>query len=161
MADETLPSGEERFQFAAWDELGAGAPTVVALAAICSQALIASQPQPQPLSLPARTILFAARERGVLEIKGTYDAFHATARLLAVCILLEDERSLVFLSPGEPELTVRFLDGFRELCRSGLVMHHLYREFSLTGRGFDRARQIAREEVEPLLAKFPLDSPYA
>ncbi len=160
MTDELLPAGDERFQFAAWDELGAGAPTVVALAALCSQAMLATHPSTPPLSLPARTILYAARERGVLEIKGTYDAFNATARLLAVCVLLEDERSLVFLSPEEPELTVRFLDGFRELCRGGLVMHHLYREFSLTGRGFDRARQIPREEVAPLLGKFSLDSPY-
>ena len=160
MAEDSLPSSDDRYQFAAWDELGAGAPTVVAYAAICSQAMVSAAPAPSSLSLPARTILFAARERGVFEIKGTYDAFEATARLLAVCVMLEDEQTLVFLNSEEPELTIRFLDGFRELCRAGLMMHHMYREFSLTGRGFDWARKVVREEVTPLLSKFPLEPPH-
>lgn len=155
MNEQRLPSSEDRYHFAAWEELGAGAPTVIAFAALCSQALVAPAAPETPLSLPARTILYLARQRGVLEIRGKYDAFSATARLLSVSVVLDDEQTLALLTPEDPELTVRFLDGFRELCQSGLVMHHLFREFSLTTRGFESARRVTREEVEPLLGRLP------
>ncbi len=50
----------------------------------------------------------------------------------------------------EPERTIRILDAFRQLCVSGLVMHHLFREFSLTRAGFELARTISRQEVQIL-----------
>jgi hypothetical protein len=99
----------------------------------------------------ARTILFAARRRGVLEIKGTNDAFEAPSRFLAVRVELDTERWLVFRSREDPAITIRFLDGFRELCAAGLVMHHLYRDFSLTKAGFDVASDVPQEEIQELL----------
>ena len=65
------------------------------------------------------------------------DAFSAPARFLAVRVELDEEQWLVFRSREDPAVTIRFLDGFRELCAAGLVMHHLYRDFSLTRAGFE------------------------
>ena len=45
-----------------------------------------------------------------------------------------------------------FLAGFRELCQAGLLMHHIYHEFSLTREGLERAQTIPSGEVEHLLA---------
>ena len=47
--------------------------------------------------------------------------------------------------------TIRFLAGFRELCSAGLVMHHIYQEFSLTREGIERAATVPEAEVQALL----------
>ncbi len=134
-----------------WEELGAGAPTLIAFAQLCSQALAANRTEPaERLSDEARAILYAARHRGSIEIKGVNHAFESSERFLTVCVELDLERQLILKRHDDPELTIRFLDGFRQLCASGLVMHHIYRDFSLTRSGFELARTIPREQV-PLL----------
>ena len=141
-------------QLVLWDELGFGAPTLIAFARLCSEALASTRPLAvEGLGAEARTILYAARRRGSLEIKGVNNAFDSSERLLAICVELDADRRVTFRRRGEPELTIRFLDGFRQLCCSGLVMHHLFREFSLTRAGFELARTIARHEV-PILEQF-------
>jgi hypothetical protein len=138
-------------QLVLWEELGAGAPTLIAFAQLCSQALAANRTEPfEPLTDEARTILYAARNRGAIEIKGVNHAFESSERFLTVCVELDLERQLFLKRRDDPELTVRFLDGFRQLCASGLVMHHIFRDFSLTRPGFELARRIPREAV-PLL----------
>jgi hypothetical protein len=121
-----------------WDELGAGAPTVVALAMLASQALArADQEERKPrLSVEAKAILSASLPRGLLEIKAINTAFETPERLLAVHVEMEPERWLVFRDRRDPRYTIRCLEGFRQLCSAGLVMHHLYREFSLSNQGF-------------------------
>ena len=137
-----------------WEALGQGAPVLVALAQISSQAMISGGPETlPPLTPEARTILFAARERGIVEIKGVHSAFEAPSRLLAVYIEMTDEYTIAFRDRMNPETTVRFLDGFRQLCECGLVIHHLHRDFSLTPAGFELARTITQEEVQPWLDK--------
>lgn len=150
---DSLPNSDDRVGFAAWEELGAGAPTIVAYARLCSLAMLGQCAEGE-LSQAARAILFAARNQGVLEIKGSYTQFEAPNRLLAVCVQLEDGEDLVFKSRSEPERTVRMLEGFRELCSKGLILHHLFREFSLSAAGFERARTIEVAEVESLLREF-------
>jgi hypothetical protein len=131
-----------------WDELGFGAPTLIAFARLCSEALAAPRPlAEESLGVEARIILYAARRRGALEIKGVNNAFDSSERLLAVCVEVDADRQVVFRRRDDPELTIRFLDGFRQLCVSGLVMHHLFREFSLTRAGFELARTIPRQDV--------------
>jgi hypothetical protein len=138
-------------QMILWEELGSGAPTLIAFARLCSDALAANRQSPtEELLAEARAILYAARLRGAIEVKGVNDAFDSSERFLAVCVELDAERQLVCRRRDEPELTMRFLDAFRQLCASGLVMHHLFRDFSLTRAGFDLARTIAREEVRIL-----------
>ena len=138
-------------QMVLWQELGTGAPTLMGFARLCSEALAANrQAAADELSEEARAILYAARRRGAIEIKGTDTAFDSSERLLAVCIELEADRQLILRRAGQPELTMRFLDGFRQLCASGLIMHHLFREFSLTRAGFELARTIARDQVRIL-----------
>ncbi len=140
-------------QMVLWEELGAGAPTLIAFAQLCSLALAANRTEPvEPLSDEARTILYAARHRGSIEIKGVNHAFESSERFLTVCVELDLERQLFLKRRDDPELTVRFLDGFRQLCVSGLVMHHIFRDFSLTRAGFELARSIPRDSL-PLLSE--------
>ena len=135
-----------------WEALGSGAPVLVALAQLTSQAII-DQPQVEleQLSQEAKAILFAAHFRGMIEIKGSHTAFAAPARMLAVYIELDESQTIGFRDPGKPEVTVRFLEGFRELCAAGLVIHHTHRDFSLTTGGFALARTIAKEDIQPWL----------
>ena len=140
-----------------WDALGSGAPVLVALAQICSEAIVnfdATKPPSIDQLVPeSKAILVAARNRGVIEIKAVNAAFEAPSRMLAVYVELDEVQTIAFRDPNEPEITVRFLEGFRQLCVHGLVMHHIHRDFSLTSRGFEIARTISQEEVQPWLDK--------
>lgn len=103
------------------------------------------------LSGEARAILYAAHSRGIIELKAVNTAFDAAARLLAVYVEETDERTIAFRDAHRPEVTVRFLDGFRELCERGLVIHHIYRDFSLSPRGFELAQTVERSSVQQWL----------
>jgi hypothetical protein len=106
---------------------------------------------PQPLSLAAQAILFAARERGSLEIKGVKNAYDSAERMLAVHVDLSPERLLAFRSRRDPQLTLASLDGFRELCAAGLVRHHQGREFSLSHSGMILANQLNEADLRLIL----------
>ena len=137
-----------------WEELGEGAPALAALAQLSSTALAtdaAAKVQLDQLTDEAKTLLYATRDRGVLEVKGANVAFEAPERFLAVHVETSDEASLAFRSREKPEITVRFFAGLRELCQHGLVLHHIYRDFSLSARGFELAREVQEEEVAELL----------
>lgn len=143
---------EDGRQMVLWQELGEGAPTVVAFARLCCDALVADRCQPlESLDEEARAILYLARHRGTIEVKAVNHAFESTERFLTICVEIDLERTFILKRRDDPELTVRFLDGFRQLCISGLVMHHLFRDFSLTRRGFELARIVRRDQV-PILA---------
>ncbi len=140
-----------------WDALGAGAPVLVALAQLCSQAMVeinhVDAAPTDDLPPESLAILVAARNRGVIELKAVNTAFEAPSRLLAVYVELDETQTIAFRAPHEPEITVRFLEGFRQLCLRGLVMHHIHRDFSLTSRGFELARTINAQKVQPWLDK--------
>ncbi|QDV66814.1 hypothetical protein Poly24_05020 [Rosistilla carotiformis] len=136
-----------------WEALGNGAPTLVALAQLCARALVEGSRDEEPLSVEAKAILFAARNRGVIEVRGVNTAFEATARLLAIYIEVDEHRTIAFRNREKPQVTVRFFDAFCQLCRSGLVLHHLYRDFSLTDRGFEVAAKIVEPEVAQALGQ--------
>lgn len=142
----------DHYLHGSWEALGAGAPVLVALAQLTSQAII-DQPEcdPAKLSGEAKAILVAAKARGVIEIKGSHTAFEAPSRMLAVYIEIDDTRTIAFRDPEKPEVTVRFLEGFRQLCAYGLVVHHTHRDFSLTQQGFDLARSLPTKELKPWL----------
>ncbi len=142
-----------------WEALGNGAPVLVALAQMCSHTwtreAFGDAPTPQPtlegLSGHAQAILFAARTRGIIELKAVNTAFDAAARLLAVYVEESDERTIAFRDSQNPEVTVRFLDGFRQLCQRGLIIHHIYRDFSLSPRGFELAQTVQQSQVQQYL----------
>lgn len=147
-----------------WEALGNGAPTLVALAQLCAKAMIEGTGADvsidsegsdaiSVLSSESKAILYAARTRGVIEVRGVNTAFEATARMLAVYIEEDDEKTIAFRNREKPEVTVRFFQAFVDLCRSGLVMHHLFRDFSLTERGFELAKQIDKSTVQEALAE--------
>ncbi len=127
-----------------WEELGVGAPSIVALATLASQALVRdfdSEMMPD-LSAEARAIVVASLPRGLLEVKAINTAFETPERLLAVHVEIEPERWRVFRDREDPQFTVRCFEGFRQLCVAGIVMHQLYREFSLSHRGYLHAQQL-------------------
>lgn len=153
MSDDLLPSSADDPKWAAtWSELGQGAPTIAGLAQVASRAVAIGGDKDVPLSPEARCLLFAARERGIIEVKGANRAFDAPGRMLAVHVEADADRTLLFRSRENPAMTIRFLSGFRDLCAAGLAMHHIYTEFSLTREGLELAATIERAEVESLLA---------
>ena len=152
MPDNLLPSSANEARWAeTWQELGQGAPTLAGLARVCSLSMATGGDKSLALSPEARAILFAARKRAVLEVKGANRAFDAPGRMLAVYVEMEPDRTLIFRSRENPAYTIRFLAGFRELCAAGLVMHHIYQEFSLTREGLELAATVPEAEVEALL----------
>lgn len=145
-----MGSGDSHLQ-TMWQELGDGAPTIIGFASLCAASMGQSMPSPDNLSPEAKTILVAARDRGVMDIRGNREPIDSSERLLAVCVEIDNEQRLHFLQRDQPEQTIRFLDGFRQLCQSGLAIHHLQREFSLTANGFQLARQLDRDEYAELI----------
>jgi hypothetical protein len=140
---------------ASWEALGSGGPTLAALAAVCARGIV-QPPDPalaESLCPEALAILYAARNRGVIEVRGVKTAFEAPGRLLAVYVEEDETRTIAFRSQEKPEITVRFFDAFCTLCRAGMVLHHLHRDFTLSRSGFQRAQSIALETVSEYLAQ--------
>ncbi len=138
-----------------WDDLTNGVPTIAALARLCGTVLSGTEdPVVDQAGLPpeSRAILCAARGTGAISIRGDKNAFEPGERYLAVCVELSEGARIEFRCLENPEQTVRFLDGFRRLCQTGLAMHHLMNEFSLTAAGFELARQIDCDSLSELLA---------
>lgn len=136
-----------------WEALGQGAPTIIALAQLCGQAITRDARRDSGLSTESRALLFAAKNRGVFAVKGSNKAFDSVDRFLSIHVELDEETVLAFKSKREPSLTVRYLDAFRQLCGAGLVYHQLFCEFSLSTFGFETAAGIERIEVESHLAQ--------
>lgn len=145
----------DNYLHGSWEALGNGAPTLVALAQLCSerwvQGIELDAERFKTLLPEAKAILHAASQRGIIEIRGVSTAFEAAGRLLAVYVEMSEERTVAFRDRHHPEVTARFLQGFRELCNQGLVIHHIHRDFSLSPIGWHWARQIDHDEVGALL----------
>jgi hypothetical protein len=139
------------------EPLGTGTITIWALAQLAARALAGLVPPPDALSPEAKAILFAARRRGMLEIKGSNAAFERSERLLAVHVEQDEDAVLCFRSRRNPRFTIRCLEGFRQLCAAGLVMHHFSGEFSLTEAGFREAARVQQEEVQAILDEASVD----
>lgn len=141
----------------AWQDLGEGAPTIMGFANLCSQAITnGSACDLQDLSDEAKAILAVVGNRGTMDIRASREPFDSAQRMLAVCAEYELDRRLLFLQKEDPEQTVRFLEGFRQLCQSGLVLHHLQKDFSLSAAGFEIAKKLKRSDYEALL-KFAVE----
>jgi hypothetical protein len=70
---------------------------------------------------------------------------------LAVYVEIDETQTITFRDHERPEVTVRFLEGFRQLCCHGLALHHIHRDFSLTARGFELARTIEQKDIQAWL----------
>ena len=136
-----------------WQDLGHGAPTIIGFANLCSIAMMQSTPDPtgEGLSDEALTILVAAAKRGAIDIRADRDSFDSAERFLAVCVEYELDQRILFLKKEDPEQTIRFLEGFRQLCQRGLVIHHMQKDFSLSAPGFELARSVDVEKHQSLL----------
>lgn len=138
-----------------WDDLTSGLPTIVAMARLCGN-VIASlddmSPAADHLSLEAQAIASAAIKTGAISIRGDKNAFEPGERFLAICVELAEGNRIEFRCADDPEQTMRFVDGFRQLCRNGLAMHQLMNEFSLTRAGFELARTVDQKSIEKLVA---------
>lgn len=130
-----------------WDDLGHGAPTLIALARLCSTA-IGQTHEPVELSTEMKAILLAARQRGAMELKATNTAFNAVERMLAVYVEQTPHRVIEFRYLDDPRLTMRFLHSFIALCKSGMIAHHLFADFSLTPLGFETADSIEDDQAQ-------------
>ncbi len=124
--------------------VGEGYPTIAALAMLCANAI--SEPPDDvamnQLSNEAQTLLVMAKDRGTFEIRATKVSFDSTERFLAICVETEPATFMMFRQKDQPRQTIRFFEGFVELCRHGLVIHHLQKDFSLSTRGYDLADSL-------------------
>jgi hypothetical protein len=146
----------DNYLFGSWEALGNGAPMLVSLAQLCSQRWVNAQPEKitlDDLPVESLTLLYAARDRGIVEIRAVNSAFDPAARLLAVYVESSSEHTIAFRDKVNPEVTARFLDGFRQLCDRGLIMHHIYGDFCLAPRALELARQIEAATVQEMLDK--------
>ena len=143
--------GEARRRSSDWESLSFGAPTLLGFAHLAASAMSQPQRSPHELSDEARAILVLARHRGLIELRGTNDAFAGCDRLLMVHLETEEDRVVRLRFPGDVRRTVRFLEGLRQLCEAGLVLHHLQREFTLSDAGFQFADTIDPQSVSELL----------
>jgi len=130
-----------------WKELTFSVPTLAALAELAAMRLVNCSAEYYDLSFEALAILSITRDRGIIELKSNNTEFESAQRMLAVYAEKTPDTHVMFRSREEPEITVRFLEGFRELCDAGLVMHQVAGEFSLTVRGFDKAKTINTDSV--------------
>ena len=135
-----------------WKDLTHSVPTLAALAQLASDRLVSPNTVEIALSPEANTILSITRDRGVIELKSNNTEFESAQRMLAVYVEQSADTHVMFRSRTEPEVTVRFFDGFRQLCDAGLVMHQVGGEFSLTSQGFEQARKINPVEVAELVS---------
>lgn len=137
-----------------WEILQHGIPAVTGFARLCGAAMARLDAAPASaaaLSPEALALAYSARARGGLELRGNKNAFEWADRLMAVCVLVDDDHRLVFKSKSDPRQTIAFLEGFRQLCAAGLVMHHLMFEFALTTPGFVLAEQADPGRLKPLI----------
>lgn len=137
-----------------WQDLGNGVPTIVAMAHLSSVAMSQLDPEPvdiDKLSDEAKAILVCARSSGSICIRGDQNAFEPSERFLAVCVEMDEGRRIEFRCTQNPEQTVRFMEGLRQLCASRLVMHQLLNDFSLTADGFERARSLNESDFQEWL----------
>ena len=136
-----------------WSDVAAGAPSIMGFAALAGRAIATGATLQGELSPHALAILFAAKGRGSIEIKAIKNAYDSSQRLLAVHVELGPERMLAFRSRSSPQFTIAALDGFRQLCAAGLVMHHLAHDFSLTQAGLATAATVDSSAVTALLTQ--------
>jgi len=130
--------------FDAWKALDTGAPTISAFAELCRQSIICppESVDVEQLSSEAKAILVCGADRGVLDLRACKDDFDSVERFLAVCIETEPDSHLLFLDKGNPRQTVAFIEGLAQLCRSGLILHHLGRDFSFSKSGYTLAKDL-------------------
>lgn len=136
--------------------VGEGYPTIAALAMLCANAI--SNPPSDPsdtieekLSDEAKALLVAAKGRGTFEIRATKASFDSTERFLAICVESEPEVFLMFRRKGQPRQSIKFFEGFAELCRFGLMVHHLHKDFSLSTNGYRLADSLSADPLKSLI----------
>ncbi len=129
----------------AWQELEVGAATISAFAELCRRSIVAPPGvaiDSDSLSGEAKAILVCGGQRGVIDVRASKDDYDSVERFLAVCVEVEPDSRVLFLDREDPVQTVAFLEGFGELCRCGLVVHHLGRDFSFSKSGYVLAKQL-------------------
>lgn len=139
--------------------VGEGYPTIAALAMLCANAITdpPSDVELSELSDEAKTLLVTAQQRGTFEIRATKVSFDSTERFLAICVETEPEVFLMFRRKAQPRQTVKFFEGFAELCRHGLMIHHLQKDFSLSSKGYQLAESLKPSDFETL-ASFAIEA---
>jgi hypothetical protein len=139
-----------------WQELDSGASTISAFAELCKRAIIDppdTKVDVESLSDEAKTVLISGAPRGVVDIRACKDDYDSVERFLAICVEQEPDSRLLFLRKEDPIQTVAFLEGFAQLCRNGLVIHHLGRDFSFSKAGYSLATLLVESGVADSLTE--------
>ncbi|MEM9413167.1 MAG: hypothetical protein AAGA30_18810 [Planctomycetota bacterium] len=130
-------------------EMAEGLPTIAAFARLCGKAIagdvVGVEPSQESLAL------VASAKTGMFDIRGDKDAFESADRFLSVCVEVGPDQRLLFRDKNNPRKTLIFLDAFQQLCRSGFIMHHMLRDFSLSKSGFELADSLQVEDYRELI----------
>lgn len=116
--DDLPTTSEPRFA-ELWNDLGQGTPTIAAFAHACSISLAKGVDPAVTLSREAKAILFAAKNRGLLEIKASNKAFESPQRLLAVCVETGEGHALISAAGGTLRTRLAFWPGFANCVLPG------------------------------------------
>lgn len=151
------------------EQLNSGLPTLWRLAVLCSNAIgnegkaeTSSESMiakaSQGLSQESKTMLYLAKNRGAFDIKVDRNAFDSADRMLTVHIETDDNIWQPCKVPNMRKKNIAYLESFFAMCRSGLILHHVSSEFSLSSLGFQVSEQIESESVEDEIRKLaPVD----
>ncbi len=132
------------------NELSDGLPTIAAYARLCGQA-ITGEAKNTELSAEAKALAAAARQTGMFDIRGDKNAFETSERFLAVCVEIDSNSRLLFRDKTNPRQTILFLDGFRQLCQAGFILHHMLKDFSFSKSGFEFADSLDPGDFQELI----------
>lgn len=132
-------------------ELANGLPTIAAFAKLCGRSISGEVEPVANLAPEALAIVAASGGQGMFDIRGDKEAFESADRFLAVCVEVAADRRLLFRDKANPRQTMLFLEGFRQLCQSGLIMHHMLKDFSLTSSGFELSDRLNANDYQALI----------
>lgn len=146
------------------EQLNQGIPSIWQMAKMCTAAQAQangvgntessnSKANTIDLSLECQTLLWLARNRGSFDIKFDRNAFESSERVLTVHVEVDENSWQPCRVARNIRKNIAFLEAFMSLCRLGLVLHHVSTEFTLSGRGFERADNISEDEIKAEIEK--------
>lgn len=128
-------------------EMSEGLPTISSFARLCGHAL-AGEIQGVNPSQEALALVAASGGQGTFDIRGDKDGFESAERFLAICVEIGPSRRLLFRDKSDPRRTMLYLEGFRQLCQSGFIVHHMMKDFSLSKTGYELADTLNADEFK-------------
>ena len=114
---------------------------IIALAALCKEAIeggnkVLEEYKKKKLSEAEKELLIAAAQLGEFLLMHTNELTNWVR---------VGRKDFVDNKTGDPAIAAKYLDAFTSLCKRSYIRHEVGDLSMLTGIGFEKARQLARE----------------